>query len=94
MRNLWQVHLELIKLDTLSGNLTIKGSIDSLDYILENKKNNKEETLYEEEIDRLILRKSRESLISEKERLGKEIDSMLAKELELKHKLQKIEVDI
>lgn len=62
MRNLWQVHLDLIKL--------------------------------EEEIDRLILRKSRESLISEKERLGKEIDSMLAKELELKHKLQKIEVDI
>ena len=37
--------LELIKLDTLSGNLTIKGSIDSLDYILENKKNNKEESL-------------------------------------------------
>jgi sporulation protein YabP len=37
--------LELIKLDTLSGNLTIKGNIDSLDYILENKKNNKEESL-------------------------------------------------
>lgn len=37
--------LELIKLDTLSGNLTIKGSIDSLDYILENKKNNKEESI-------------------------------------------------
>ena len=36
--------LELIKLDTLSGNLTIKGSIDSLDYILENKKNNKDES--------------------------------------------------
>lgn len=62
MRNLWQVHLDLIKL--------------------------------EEEIDRLVLRKSRERLTSEKERLGKEIDSMLAKELELKHKLQKIEVDI
>lgn len=62
MRNLWQIHLDLIKL--------------------------------EEEIDRLVLRKSRERLISEKERLGKEIDSMLAKELELKHKLQKIEVDI
>ena len=62
MRNLWQVHLDLINL--------------------------------EEEIDRLVLRKSRERLISEKERLGKEIDSMLAKELELKHKLQKIEVDI
>ena len=48
----------------------------------------------EEEIDRLVLRKSRERLISEKERISKEIDSMLAKELELKHKLQKIEVDI
>ena len=48
----------------------------------------------EEEIDRLVLRKSRERLTSEKERLSKEIDSMLAKELELKHKLQKIEVDI
>ena len=48
----------------------------------------------EEEIDRLVLRKSRERLMSEKERLSKEIDSMLAKELELKHKLQKIEVDI
>ena len=62
MRNLWQIHLDLIKL--------------------------------EEEIDRLVLRKNRERLISEKERLGKDIDSMLAKELELKHKLQKIEVDI
>ena len=62
MRNLWQVHLDLINL--------------------------------EEEIDRLVLRKSRERLISEKERISKEIDSMLAKELELKHKLQKIEVDI
>ena len=48
----------------------------------------------EEEIDRLVLRKSRERLTSEKERLSREIDSMLAKELELKHKLQKIEVDI
>ena len=62
MRNLWQIHLDLINL--------------------------------EEEINRLVLRKSKERLISEKERLGKEIDSMLAKELELKHKLQKIEVDI
>ena len=62
MRNLWQVHLDLINL--------------------------------EQEIDRLVLRKNRERLMSEKERLSKEIDSMLAKELELKHKLQKIEVDI
>ena len=62
MKNLWQIHLDLINL--------------------------------EEEIDRLVLRKSKERLISEKERLGKEIDSMLAKELELKHKLERIEVDI
>ena len=62
MRNLWQVHLDLINL--------------------------------EEEVDRLVLRKSRERLISEKERISKEIDSMLAKELELKHKLERIEVDI
>ncbi len=48
----------------------------------------------EEEIDRLVLRKNRERLITEKERIGKEIDNMLAKELELKHKLEKIEVDI
>ena len=62
MRNLWQIHLDLINL--------------------------------EEEIDRLVLRKNRERLITEKERIGKEIDNMLAKELELKHKLEKIEVDI
>ena len=34
--------LELIKLDTLSGNVTIKGTINSLEYILENKKSNEE----------------------------------------------------
>lgn len=62
MRNLWQIHLDLINL--------------------------------EEEIDRLVLRKSRERLISERERLDKEINNMLAKELELKHKLERIEVDI
>ena len=37
--------LEIKKMETLSGNLTIKGNIDSLDYILENKKGNKEESL-------------------------------------------------
>ena len=62
MRNLWQIHLDLINL--------------------------------EEEIDRLVLRKNRERLITKKERIGKEIDNMLAKELELKHKLERIEVDI
>ena len=35
--------LELLKLDTLAGNVTIKGNINSLDYILENTKKNKED---------------------------------------------------
>ena len=48
----------------------------------------------EEEIDRLVLRRNREELISEKERLSKEIDRILAKELELKHKLERIDIDI
>ena len=48
----------------------------------------------EEEIDRLVLKKNRERLVSEKERLGKEIDNILAKELELKHKLERIDIDI
>lgn len=39
-------NLELIKLDTLSGNVTIKGSINSIDYILENSKKNKEESVF------------------------------------------------
>ena len=30
--------LELIKLDTLAGNVTIKGTIDSINYVVENKK--------------------------------------------------------
>lgn len=34
--------LELIKLDTLSGNVTIKGTINSLEYLLENKKSNED----------------------------------------------------
>ena len=48
----------------------------------------------EEEIDRLVLKRNRERLVSEKERLNKEIDRMLAKELELKHKLERIKIDI
>ena len=48
----------------------------------------------EEDIDRLVLERSRERLVSEKERLAKEIDRMMAKELELKHKLERIEIDI
>ncbi len=38
--------LELIKLDTLAGNVTIKGSISSIDYLLENTKKNKEESVF------------------------------------------------
>ena len=48
----------------------------------------------EEDIDRLVLKKNRERLASEKERLSKEIDRIIAKELELKHKLERIEIDI
>lgn len=38
-------NLELIKLDTLSGNVTIKGDINSMDYIVENTKKNKEDSI-------------------------------------------------
>ena len=48
----------------------------------------------EEDRDRLVLKRNRERLVSEKERLSKEIDRMMAKELELKHKLERIEIDI
>ena len=48
----------------------------------------------EEDIDRLVLKRNRERLASEKERLSKEIDRMMAKELELKHKLERIKIDI
>lgn len=46
-----------------------------------------------EEIDRRILRKSKERNISDKERLDKEIDRLMADYLELKHKLEKINLD-
>ena len=48
----------------------------------------------EEDIDRLVLKRNRERLASEKERLAKERDRMMAKELELKHKLERIDIDI
>ena len=38
-------NLELIKLDTLAGNVTIKGDINSMDYIIDNSKKNKEESI-------------------------------------------------
>lgn len=37
--------LELIKLDTLAGQVTIKGLINSIEYIMENTKKNKEESI-------------------------------------------------
>ena len=38
-------NLELLKLDTMSGNVSIKGSIQSIQYIIENNKKNKEESI-------------------------------------------------
>ena len=38
--------LELIKLDTLSGNVTIKGTIDSINYILESNNKKNEESIF------------------------------------------------
>lgn len=46
-----------------------------------------------EEIDRRVLRKSKERNISDKERLDKEIDRLMADYLELKHKLESINLD-
>lgn len=46
-----------------------------------------------EEIDRRVLRKSKERNISDRERLDKEIDRLMADYLELKHKLEKINLD-
>lgn len=37
--------LELIKLDTLAGNVSIKGLIDSMQYVVDNSKKNKEESI-------------------------------------------------
>lgn len=37
--------LELIKLDTLSGNVTIKGNINSIEYLHDGKTNKKEDNI-------------------------------------------------
>ncbi len=37
--------LELVKLDTLAGSVTIKGYVSSFDYIDDNKKSNKESSI-------------------------------------------------
>ena len=46
-----------------------------------------------EEMDRKSLRKAKERNVSEIERLDKEIDSLMADYLELKHKLERINID-
>ena len=38
--------LELIKLDTLAGNVTIKGVINSIEYILENNKKSNDDSIF------------------------------------------------
>jgi len=38
-------NLELIKLDTLAGNVTIKGEINSIDYVIENQKKDRDESI-------------------------------------------------
>lgn len=44
----------------------------------------------EEEMDRLVLRKSKERNITERDRLDKEIDGLMVRYLEMKHKLEGI----
>ena len=38
--------LELVKLDTLSGNVSIKGTINNINYIEENSKKEKEDSIF------------------------------------------------
>ena len=38
--------LELIKLDTLAGNVTIKGNINNINYLLDNNNSKKEENIF------------------------------------------------
>ena len=38
--------LDLIKLDTLAGNVTIKGIVNSIEYILENNKKNRDDSIF------------------------------------------------
>ena len=46
-----------------------------------------------EEMDRKSLRKAKERNVEDRERLDKEIDGLMAEYLELKHKLENINVD-
>lgn len=50
-------------------------------------------TYLTEEIDRRSLRKAKERNISEIERLDREMDRLMAEYLELKHKLENINLD-
>lgn len=50
-------------------------------------------TYLTEEIDRRSLRKAKERNISEIERLDREMDRLMADYLELKHKLERINID-
>ena len=50
-------------------------------------------TYLTEEIDRRSLRKTKERNVSEIERLDKEMDRLMADYLELKHKLENINLD-
>ena len=46
-----------------------------------------------EEMDRKSLRKAKERNVEDRERLDKEIDRLMAEYLELKHKLENINLD-
>ena len=46
-----------------------------------------------EEMDRKSLRKAKERNVEDRERLDKEIDRLMAEYLELKHKLERINLD-
>ena len=46
-----------------------------------------------EEMDRKSLRKAKEKNVEDRERLDREIDRLMAEYLELKHKLERINID-
>ena len=50
-------------------------------------------TYLTEEMDRRVLRKAKERNVEDIERLDKEIDRLMAEYLELKHKLERINLD-
>ena len=89
--------LELIKLDTLAGNVTIKGTIDSINYVVENKKKEEEILQISSSIKENEIRK--ESLHEEIQQLQKSLTSIQTiqdNEIDITnhHELQKIEKEI